>query len=190
MNALEKVEAYDKAVEKARQEYNATENVERKQWLEELFPQLNENKDEKFRKYILKCCEETIQANDRGLELSMDTTKKLKNWLEKQDKKQTYQSNERAWLYLVADVLTWMEGIGQYLDDPRVQELAKKLQKEYSQKLYVEKQVKQKPTWTDNDRIMAFTLLRDVDQMTYISKEGKNERLEWLNSLEDRFKNE
>lgn len=52
--------------------------------LQGIFPELKESEDEKFRKYILKCCEETIQANDRGLELSMDTTKKLKNWLEKQ----------------------------------------------------------------------------------------------------------
>ena len=37
------------------------------------------------------------------------------------------QINERAWLYLVSDVLTWKDGIGQYLDDPRVQELAKRL---------------------------------------------------------------
>ena len=54
---------------------------------------------------------------------------------------------------------------------------------------WLEKQDKQKPIWTDNDRIMAFTLLRDIDQITYISNEGKNERLEWLNSLEDRFNN-
>lgn len=52
---------------------------------------------------------------------------------------------------------------------------------------WLEKQGEQKPTWTDYDRTMAFTLLRDIDQMTYISKEGKNERLEWLNSLDDRF---
>lgn len=46
------------------------------------------------------------------------------------------QTNERAWLYLVSDVLTWKDGIGQYLDDPRVQELAKRLCSEYAQKLY------------------------------------------------------
>ena len=46
------------------------------------------------------------------------------------------QTNERAWLYLVSDVLTWNDGIGQYLDDPRVQELAKRLCSEYAQKLY------------------------------------------------------
>lgn len=34
------------------------------------------------------------------------------------------------------DVLTWKDGIGQYLDDPRVQKLAKRLCSEYAQKLY------------------------------------------------------
>ena len=33
-------------------------------------------------------------------------------------------------------MLTWKDGIGQYLDDLRVQELAKRLCSEYSQKLY------------------------------------------------------
>ena len=58
------------------------------------------------------------------------------DWLEKQDEQAPSQTNERAWLYLVSDVLTWKDGIGQYLDDPRVQELAKKLCSEYAQKLY------------------------------------------------------
>ena len=56
--------------------------------------------------------------------------------IEKQDEQASLQTNERAWLYLISDVLTWKDGIGQYLDDPRVQELAKKLCSKYSQKLY------------------------------------------------------
>lgn len=54
---------------------------------------------------------------------------------------------------------------------------------------WLEKQRKKQSIWTDRDRTMVFTLLRDVDQMTYISEEGKNERLQWLNSLEDKFSN-
>lgn len=46
------------------------------------------------------------------------------------------QTNKRAWLYLVSDVLTWKDGIGQYLDNSDVQELAKKLRNKYAQKLY------------------------------------------------------
>ena len=56
--------------------------------------------------------------------------------IEKQGEQASSQINERAWLYLVSDVLTWKDGIGQYLDDTRVQELAKKLCSKYSQKLY------------------------------------------------------
>lgn len=48
----------------------------------------------------------------------------------------TLQTNERVWLYLVSDVLTWKDGIGQYLDDSDVQEFAKKLRNKYAQKLY------------------------------------------------------
>lgn len=48
----------------------------------------------------------------------------------------TLQTNKRAWLYLVSDVLTWKDGIGQYLDDSDVQELTKKLRNKYAQKLY------------------------------------------------------
>lgn len=46
------------------------------------------------------------------------------------------QTNERTWLYLVSDVLTWKDGIGQYLDNPRVQEIAKRLCDKYAKKLY------------------------------------------------------
>ena len=57
-------------------------------------------------------------------------------WLEKQGEQTLSQINERAWLYLVSDVLTWKDGIGQYLDDQRVQELSKRLCSEYARKLY------------------------------------------------------
>ena len=56
--------------------------------------------------------------------------------IEKQCEQSSSPINERAWLYLVSDVLTWQDGIGQYLDDSRVQELAKKLCSKYAQKLY------------------------------------------------------
>ena len=52
---------------------------------------------------------------------------------------------------------------------------------------WLEKQGEKKAKWTDNDRTMAFTLMRDVDQMSYISKEGKDERIGWLNSLDEKF---
>lgn len=52
---------------------------------------------------------------------------------------------------------------------------------------WLEKQGEQKPVWSEGDRTMAFTLMRDIDQMSYISKEGKDERIGWLNSLDEKF---
>ena len=51
--------------------------------LRKLLPE-KESEDEKIRKYILEACKATIEVGDRGLELSMDTTKKLFAYLEKQ----------------------------------------------------------------------------------------------------------
>ncbi len=68
-----------------------------------------------------------------------DDVKYQQGWhdaLEKQSEQNLPSVNERAWLYLVSDVLTWESGLGQYLDDPRVQKLAKDLRSEYAQKLY------------------------------------------------------
>ena len=53
MTQEEKAEAYSKAVEKAKQEYSITTSEDRKQWLEELFPELMESEDERIRKEIL-----------------------------------------------------------------------------------------------------------------------------------------
>ncbi len=156
-----------------------------------------------YGKYVDECLNEAIkhfysdgEDTYSDAELFYAGVRCGQSWFGKKYEQASSQTNERAWLYLVSDVLTWKDGIGQYLDNPRVQELAKKLCKEYAQKLYTSpvlpnssntrKNVK-KPVWTENDRTMAFTLLRDVDQMTYISKEGKNERLNWLNSLEEKF---
>lgn len=86
----------------------------------------------KFMEYIEKEAKAyDFNLPNRGYDIYA-FAKDLLIWLEKQCE----QTNERAWLYLVSDVLTWKDGIGQYLDDPRVQELAKRLCSEYAQKLY------------------------------------------------------
>ena len=44
-----------------------------------------------------------------------------------------------------------------------------------------------KPMWTEEDSSMQLTLMRDIEQVSFISKEGKDERIMWLNKLDDRF---
>lgn len=95
-----------------------------------------------------------------------DWSKFTAPWLEKQD--YSLRVNDRAWLYFVSDVLTWKNGIGQYLDDPRVQELAKRLCSKYAQKLYnpsVEKLV-EVPDKFDPETLQPFDkiLVRDSDE--------------------------
>ena len=103
-----------------------------------LIPELKESEDEKIRKDLIAFLDEIWHL---GKNANFDKWDKSDcsnwiAWLEKQGEQATLQTNERAWLYLVSDVLTWKDGIGQYLDDPRVQELAKRLCSEYTQKLY------------------------------------------------------
>ena len=96
-------------------------------------------KDEDVRKFM-----QYIEKQAKAYEFNLPNrsydiyafAKDLLVWLEKQSEQESSQINERVWLYLISDVLTWKDGIGQYLDDPRVQELAKRLCKEYAQKLY------------------------------------------------------
>ena len=48
-----------------------------------LIPELAETNDEKFESYINEACQFAIKSNE-GLSLSLETTKRLKDWLEKQ----------------------------------------------------------------------------------------------------------
>ena len=125
MTEKEKAEAYDKAIERANKSYG-------KIIAEEIFPELKESKDERIKKAII----EFFESEDDNTTYSLVRKKDIIAWLERQGEQAPLQTNERAWLYLVSDVLTWKDGIGQYLDDPRVQELAKKLCSKYAQKLY------------------------------------------------------
>lgn len=129
----EKVKAYDEALKKASAAYK-DEDKHLKATLERIFPELNENKDEMVKTAIINHLKKmwgNCQDNICGVHVE-DAI----DWIEKQGKQTSPQTNERTWLYLVSEVLTWKDGIGQYLDDPRVQELAKKLCNDYTQKLY------------------------------------------------------
>lgn len=79
------------------------------------------------------------------------------------------QTNERTWLYLVSDVLTWTHGIGQYLDNPEVQEIAKRLCSKYAQKLY-------SPSVLSNSSNMERTDKIDFSEALKLLKQGKTLR--------------
>ena len=126
----QKAKAYDEAL-KVLHKYDGANIMFTQDLKEEMFPELKESEDERIRKRIYDYINVTLDDNE-----STEKEKWLA-WIEKQGEQAPSQTNERAWLYLVSDVLTWKDGIGQYLDDPRVQELAKRLCSEYAQKLYI-----------------------------------------------------
>ena len=125
MGNKEKVKAYGEDIERTNKSYD-------NEITEEIFPELKENKDERIKKAII----EFFESEDDNTTYSLVRKKDIIAWLEKQGEQAPSQTNESAWLYLVSDVLTWKDGIGQYLDDPRVQEFTKRLCNYYAQKLY------------------------------------------------------
>ena len=136
LSIKEKAERYDEALGRAKKWFNSEEPDSYTCIVESIFPELGEREDEKMWKLIEKYVHYNI--SDTVLESDHITRERLESWLEKQCEKKELlpQANERAWLYLVSDVLTWKDGIGQYLDNPEVQKLAKKLCEEYKQRLY------------------------------------------------------
>ncbi len=43
------------------------------------------------------------------------------------------------------------------------------------------------PKWSEEDSSMQLTLMRNIEQISFISKEGKDERIMWLNKLDERL---
>lgn len=89
MTQEQKAEAYSKAVEKAKQEYNTTTSEDRKQWLEELFPELKESKDELT--WLTRYIEEeayslSMDIRDNEDRIKLEKLKKSLAWLRKQAK--------------------------------------------------------------------------------------------------------
>ena len=90
MTQEQKAEAYSKAVEKAKQEYNTATSEDRKQWLEELFPELRESEDELT--WLTRYIEEeayslSMDIRDNEDRIKLEKLKKSLAWLEKQSEK-------------------------------------------------------------------------------------------------------
>ena len=120
-------EKYEQALERAKVINPGTADYE---VAVKIFPELIEIEDEKIRKDLINLIKETHVTN-KYYDLN-----KMISWLEKQGPQSLPIINERVLLSLVSDVLTWKDGIGQYLDDPRVQVLVKRLCDKYASSLY------------------------------------------------------
>ena len=106
-----------------------------------------------------------------------DEKKELKKIEQKPD---TDFSDLRTWKYIVDAVWTEKEGIGQYLDSPFTEEVAKKLQKRFGN-------VEQKPIQWDLVDVRAASLIRDAINGMKLTDEARFIALNWLKSLKDRY---
>lgn len=93
--------------------------------LQPFFPELKENEDEKIRKAILELVRQSSEI------LEKKNQEQMIDWLEKQGKDKSDFSDLRVWKYIVDMVLTEKDGIGQYLDNPDTERIAKRLQERY-----------------------------------------------------------
>lgn len=105
MTQLEKADAYSKALEKAKQEYNTT-SEDRKQWLEELFPELRINEDDMMRRELISFLLETIAYGGLSPDKwCMEKSKKWISWLKRQGKEEYSLKSSKN-----EDVHKFMEG--------------------------------------------------------------------------------
>ena len=113
MTQEEKAKTYDEALERAKKLRDKIDN----KIMEKIFPELKESDDEKIKNAILnylKKIQENCQDDICGVHVEDAIS-----WFEKQGEQTSSQTNERK------------DEIGQYLDDSRAQEFAKKLCSKY-----------------------------------------------------------
>jgi hypothetical protein len=115
--------------------------------------------------------------------LEKETPESYNEFLEKRGEQNldTDFSDLRTWKYIVDAVWTEKEGIGQYLDSPFTEEVAKKLQKRFGN-------IEQKPAWSEEDERMfdsvVWHLRYSVNVRDIEHSAGQLE--DWLKSLKER----
>ena len=174
-------EKYKKTLEKARKELQACGSLDcdAARQIFRFFPELKENEDEKMLREIKRYIKE--QGNKpTGLPNGTAAVADMLAWLEKQGKQKLYTdfSSLRTWKYIVDAVWTEKEGIGQYLDSPFTEEVAKKLQKRFGN-------IEPKPSWSEEDekRISSILLSIEYCKEQYPDLREYQYDIDWLKSL-------
>ena len=180
----QKAKAYDEALERAKELLEVgLKDTRDKRVVLSFFPELAESEDEKIRKGLIDYFSDFHLQTFAGLD-----PKKILSWLEKQGRQKpanTDFSDLRTWKYIVDAAWTEKEGIGQYLDSPFIEEVAKKLQKRFGN-------IEQKPTkWSEKDEKsvhLACEFIRHHStSMDSIGGIDCSILIERLKSLEDRY---
>ena len=141
-------EKYKRAFEIAKEVYHDDRKDKIwREWLTKPFPELKESEEERIRKGLIngfKECLEDCQYPKNAVKYWHNVeVDNILAWLEKQgEQKSSDFSDIRTWKYIVDMVLTEKDGIGNYLDNPDTERIAKRLQERQGN---IEKQGEQKP---------------------------------------------
>jgi YesN/AraC family two-component response regulator len=143
-----------------------------------LFPELkeSEDEDERIRKRLIHLVNKSHEQG--GYALHKDEAEEYIAWLEKQgeQKSNTDFSDLRTWKYIVDAVWTEKEGIGQYLDSPFTEEVAKKLQKRFGN-------IIQNYEWSEEDENRINRLIAYFEDKESFTAEDDIVYANWLKSL-------
>lgn len=197
LSVEQKAKRYDEAIEryKAKQEYESQKVHE---FIEYLFPELKENKDERMRKELIKTFKSLYQVKLwNGIERT-----KILAWLEKQGNNINciYDKELSKLLHVV---------ICRYINDPNIsyserENVSKKilpyvelLEKQGEQNLIMAKSPQlgeRKPTWSEEDEVMIkifdsiIRYIVEVVDKDVLERFGtkREELFSWLKSLKDR----
>lgn len=177
MNTEQKAQAYDKALEIARQYY---EKDSMNAFLDTIFPSLAESEDERIRRKML----EHFRSKTKETWCNMPV-KDIIAYLEKQkeclaDNSKTLASEDeriRKFLvdffasYKIGDVATKLNGV-------RIDDIL----------AYLEKQKEQKPAkWSEEDENVYKTIMDDFNGITPMSKAYKLKAAKWLKSFRPQY---
>ena len=154
---------------------------EQKEKLEKIFPELAESEDEITRKSLIRFLKSPFVHEN----ITDEKVAPWIAWLEKQGENKSDFSNIRVWKYIVAMVLTEKDGIGQYLDNPDTERIAKKLQERYGN---IEKQDNTSKTsaeWSEDDKQMILSIeqVMNCASLLNIVPEKIDNIKSWLKSL-------
>ena len=171
LNIEEKAKAYDEALKRAKSVFPNDAKTElanaKARVLKYVFPELKESEDERIRQFIIKWFSGKEDWSNR---FSVSRQQVL-TWLEKQGEHANFRNK-----ILIGDHVTRNRD-GVLVNLSQLNRVAKPADVESKE------QSEQKPVWSEEDDTFFKAIIRDIENIQYISEYAKKDRINWLKSL-------
>ena len=189
MTIEEKVKAYDKALERARERYEKVPDSVLGLNLVGIFPELAESEDDKIRYFLINF----VKIND-GVNISPDDAKKALAWLEKQGKQNLANSaktckNEQTLAEKQEHPINYKEAEKACLEYRKFREECgikdPVMLDEIEEAYYNGATSIQKHVWSDEDEENLQHCCGAIGAADYYTVEDKQDMIDWLKSLKE-----